>query len=182
MHSLDIRHPAERHSYVCVPALQLHLFQTQVELVITRVGDKVCSSCERSLPYTAFNNCVAKRDGLQAYCRSCQSDTGRQDRNSPVVRRRKNELHRRYRRERPEWHRRLGRAHRAASRLAAPDRCEDCGRAGPLHAHHDDHDYGQQVEWLCPRCHAGRHPECRTVTSRRARWAWSWLFPVERAS
>jgi ribosomal protein S27AE len=38
-------------------------------------------------------------------------------------------------------------------RLVRPDRCEQCGEAGKLQAHHEDHGRPLDVEWLCGECH-----------------------------
>jgi excinuclease UvrABC ATPase subunit len=41
----------------------------------------------------------------------------------------------------------------------APGRCETCGGADKLEAHHEDYRRPLEVTWLCTRCHGNRHRE-----------------------
>lgn len=38
---------------------------------------KKCSKCKRELPVTEFNKSIKSKDGLQSYCKSCQSEAAR---------------------------------------------------------------------------------------------------------
>jgi hypothetical protein len=42
---------------------------------------------------------------------------------------------------------------KATGRLKPPARCQNCGAAGPLQAHHPDHAKRTEVTWLCSSCH-----------------------------
>lgn len=49
-----------------------------------------------------------------------------------------------------------------SGRVVKPDRCQECGaRPRPflLRAHHPDHASPLDVEWLCSKCHGGKHFE-----------------------
>lgn len=48
---------------------------------------------------------------------------------------------------------------RRAGRLIPAKKCENCGRSGRLHAHHDDYYKPLVVRWLCPRCRGVLHKE-----------------------
>jgi hypothetical protein len=149
---------------------------------------KECTCCRLVLPRVAFNACSGKPDGLQAYCRRCQSIHSYGDRRSPRVQQRRREL---WRRPRPHEDRtqRLARerAHRLVAaavdsrELARPPECEQCGDSAATQAHHEDYGRPLEVVWLCPSCHAHRHPESRRTTARRRRWAIP-MFPSMRAA
>lgn len=44
-------------------------------------------------------------------------------------------------------------------RMTKPDSCEDCGRGGAIHGHHDDYAKPLDVRWLCAVCHSQWHQE-----------------------
>lgn len=46
-----------------------------------------------------------------------------------------------------------------AGRIVRPERCEECGEAGPIHTHHDDYTKPLDVRWLCHRCHRQLHTQ-----------------------
>ncbi len=60
-----------------------------------------------------------------------------------------------------EKRRAQGRLNRAlgTGRIVRPLFCEDCGKGGRLHAHHDDYSQALNVRWLCPKCHKAAHME-----------------------
>lgn len=41
--------------------------------------------------------------------------------------------------------------------IARQARCEECGKAGKMHGHHDDYSKPLAVRWLCPPCHNAWH-------------------------
>src|SRR5512146_1539806 len=67
-------------------------------------------------------------------------------------------MRRRWKANHAERNRAHGAVHKAIKRghLVRPDRCENCGTAAPVEAHHW-HGYGREhildVQWLCHRCH-----------------------------
>jgi hypothetical protein len=42
-------------------------------------------------------------------------------------------------------------------RLIKPKACEDCGKEGRLHGHHEDYSELLDVVWVCVPCHKARH-------------------------
>lgn len=46
-------------------------------------------------------------------------------------------------------------------KIKRPDTCENCGKDGKLHAHHEDYSLPLDVVWLCPKCHKQRHSEIK---------------------
>jgi hypothetical protein len=46
--------------------------------------------------------------------------------------------------------------------LTRPDRCDDCGKVGPVDAHHDPERYDEPLHieaWVCRSCHKARHKQ-----------------------
>lgn len=42
-------------------------------------------------------------------------------------------------------------------RISKPDKCQDCGEGGVIHAHHDDYAKPLEVRWVCAYCHKRYH-------------------------
>lgn len=122
-------------------------------------------------PLSAFSKHKLGRYGLRPRCRECSASEGVAYRSRTVEHRA--EYNARWKREHPENHRIYNAAwiernpektaaHSAVRRavergdLVRPASCQDCGVIGAVHAHHPDHSKLLDVEWLCPRCHAGR--------------------------
>jgi hypothetical protein len=51
--------------------------------------------------------------------------------------------------------------------LVRPDRCE-CGRIGPVDAHHDDYSKPLSIRWLCRGCHSAHHRTVQKETPPRS--------------
>jgi ribosomal protein S27AE len=51
----------------------------------------------------------------------------------------------------------------AAGKIQRPHRCEECGAAKKVDAHHDDYHKALDVRWLCRQCHATFHRLTRTL-------------------
>jgi len=51
-------------------------------------------------------------------------------------------------------------------RVKKPARCQICGRAGRIEAHHGDYTKPFYVIWLCPKCHSTVHPHYRAPNLR----------------
>ena len=136
---------------------------------------KKCTRCAEMLPLTEFSPCRHGKYGRYCRCKRCQALVSRIRRAQGDGSR---DAHRRWRRRNrgvaaaaaQRWKQRHPvklRAHYAVRAavlgglLHPPDRCEDCGRAGRVVAHHADYSRPLEVEWLCPRCHARRHVDQR---------------------
>lgn len=69
------------------------------------------------------------------------------------------EARRRWRKRNPEKVRARMVFYRAvfAGKILRPKRCTQCGVKCRPHGHHTDYSKPLAVEWLCPKCHKGRH-------------------------
>jgi hypothetical protein len=47
--------------------------------------------------------------------------------------------------------------------IIRPEKCQACGNAAPLQAHHTDYSLPYEVIWLCRPCHNKQHPNRITV-------------------
>lgn len=147
---------------------------------------KPCSCCGKTLPLEAFYAHPMMADGHLNKCKECVRAYMRK-RNAEIMadparaplemERHRRKAKRQYREKRAAgtWQRseaattyrirypERGAAHVAVNRavregrLVKPDACEDCGRALPLHGHHDDYSRPLDVRWLCVDCHFLRH-------------------------
>lgn len=133
-------------------------------------AEKRCPGCEQTLAASEFPANRGNRDGLHAYCLSCNrakqaAERARRGEDYREMRRRYRATpegraaYLKYRKEHPtKWA-----AHKAAQaaikdgRLVRPDRCEQCGETGMIDSHHDDYAQPLEVRWLCRWCHQAWH-------------------------
>ena len=136
---------------------------------------KTCTRCGAMLPLTEFSPCSHGECGRYSRCKRCQALISRirraQGDGSREAQRRWRDLHRadasaaaqRWKQRHPARER----AHYAVRAavlgglLRRPERCEGCGRAARVVAHHTDYARPLEVEWLCRWCHARRHVDLR---------------------
>lgn len=115
---------------------------------------KKCTRCREIKPVAAFAKTAKAKDGLQYYCRICQSEyykAWRINRTSPTNS------------NNPKQKSASDKVYRAVKRgdLIKPDQCENrtpnC--IGRINAHHDDYNKPFEVRWLCDGCHRTWHLE-----------------------
>jgi hypothetical protein len=128
---------------------------------------KRCSRCGETKPREQFRLNATSHDGLQSYCKPCQIENNRiwRERNPKVGARAKlttaeqRAVKERFWQNNPgsrSAHRSLYKAVRSG-RVLRPENCEKCGKAGRLHAHHEDYSRPLDVHWLCVTCHRRLH-------------------------
>ena len=139
---------------------------------------KTCQGCGVALPMSEFyqgnpkcKTCVIARvreyrkknlEKIKDYDRRRSQLPHRQKQNNENSRRMRREIperilanNQRWRKKNPEKYR----AHCAVNnalrdgRIKRKVRCEDCGKKGPLHKHHEDYSKPMEVIWLCVPCH-----------------------------
>ena len=131
---------------------------------------KTCSKCLVEKDESEFSKHLARKDGLQPYCKPCANKSVAQwmKDNPDKARarvdrwqsRNRDAIHERDRKRRAE-HPEKGIARRRV-RSAIRDgvlvrkACEVCG-ALRTHAHHDDYSKPLDVRWLCPIHHSAHH-------------------------
>lgn len=64
--------------------------------------------------------------------------------------------------------------------LNRPDRCERCGEAGPVQAHHDDYANPLDVEFLCASCHGREHADLVSGSDPRSEMLGVRVTPEEK--
>lgn len=79
--------------------------------------------------------------------------------NLEILRKRKAELERGYRKEKPLEFKARKSIYYALKRkkLNKPEECQMCNKAKPLEAHHKDYNKPLDVIWVCKECHGGIH-------------------------
>ncbi len=126
-----------------------------------QMDEKECVHCGQVKDLGDFYKNKKAKDGLASWCRVCTDTFAAAYRKSHPerVKETQRQRHIRWRAENPEK-RRANKAVRRAiksGKLVRPDKCEDCGGLPPIEAHHDDYSKVLDVDWLCRRCHVGRH-------------------------
>lgn len=122
---------------------------------------KVCSRCKRSEPVSAFSKATNRKDGLQNYCKPCDSKAGKDWRNEN--RERANAFQRLWRSENPDKVREYGRKSYLQIRYGLTEddylkmvsdregKCDICGEVLELFVDHC-HDTGYVRGLLCNLC------------------------------
>lgn len=135
----------------------------------------LCPNCKRWLPASSYYTSKRTPNGLTSECRNCHIRTAIRTRDKENTNRIRRESMRRARAKDPEKYRERERI--AAKKrpkddkyyarqitnlalklgiLQKPDKCEKCGLAKKLTAHHEDYMKPLEVEWLCYECHGNR--------------------------
>jgi len=142
---------------------------------------KRCARCLTIKPRAKFNSHKGRKDGLQAYCKQCQSAIYKDRRESHL------EINRKYclkhkdriREYKRKWaadrckdeDAQVKMAARSAVRNAVrrgeikkPKKCFDCGEVKRLEQHHflgyaEENHF--DIVWLCKRCHESKHSRGR---------------------
>lgn len=119
---------------------------------------KVCSKCKRELPVENFAKRPKTRDGLQYYCRECDSAAHKKWFRSNKSK----EKYLKYQAEKQtawaEANKIKTAAHRAAKAISlVGKKCERCGEKQKLHRHHRDYNKPLEVVILCQPCHEKEH-------------------------
>lgn len=135
---------------------------------------KTCFKCNQTKPLSEFYRHKGMKDGHLGKCKKCATADVRRHR---IVSERPREYDRERYRENPARReaaarrgKKLYRAHPEKTRartalgnalrdgkIQRPDKCEICQTETRLHGHHEDYSEPLNVEWLCPKCHHGRH-------------------------
>lgn len=133
---------------------------------------KRCTKCRQFRILPEFGRAPRNRDGRHSWCSTCMAAKTRRhyqqnlracrESNRQRYDQNKDDYARRFR-EWAEAHPGGNRArqivHRAlrSGLLVKPDRCERCGEARELVAHHDDYSQALEVRWWCRSCHRRNH-------------------------
>lgn len=122
------------------------------------VTESWCSRCQAMRPASEFAR-SSTRGGLQALCRSHQTEAMREYRA-----RNKGKETERYRTD-PDYRMKVRAQKRVAMRKArgklTPEACERCG-AAVAEARHEDYAQPDAIRWLCEKCHGAEHyPEAQ---------------------
>lgn len=104
------------------------------------------------------------KDGPEAICKSCKSIKFKERRKAPGFR----ESHREYERNKKRNEDRVKLKARRdvrqaiiSGRMKRPESCQECGSVSEIHGHHIDYTRPLDVDWLCAKCHSGRHAKLR---------------------
>ena len=121
---------------------------------------KACSKAANKDYYLSENGRKVVEEGVARYL---ETDRGKEARRKAVANYNKSKAHKenveRYRSRNPE----KVIAHAAVKNMVRrkgfekPSKCELCGDESRLDGHHHDYSMVEDVEWLCRRCHNGRH-------------------------
>ena len=125
---------------------------------------KTCSRCRAPKERAEFRANRCQPDGLNHYCKPCQTAAGREYRRrypekgrAAVARYRERYGRRPEDRIKRTARERVRKAVRAG-KLVKPSACPDCGTEGVMiHAHHADYARPLDVRWACASCHGYIH-------------------------
>lgn len=122
---------------------------------------KTCSRCGETKPLWSFYRQAIQSDGFAPHCKACHKAayTDRAWNKSEKGIAASREASKRWYRKNPEKHRahRLLKYHVLVGHIIKPEKCQECGAATPLDAHHHDYAKPFDVRWLCRSCHKNEH-------------------------
>lgn len=107
---------------------------------------KTCTKCGEDKPLDQYNTRDDRLSGYRSECKKCQwkvQDLRKKKNYDPVKRRTYCAV----------------RYALITGNITKPDSCEICNQKKKVIAHHQDHSYKLDVNWLCYRCHNKIH-EC----------------------
>jgi hypothetical protein len=139
----------------------------------TPVDGKTCGRCKAFKPASEFWPAPRLKLGVAFYCKECEREHRKRRRQTNVARYRE--------RAREQYDRKVARGQATKGHSAAPvdpvkrrarnmaqgairrgiivrpSSCQDCGKVGATHAHHEDYSRPLDVVFVCYRCHGRRH-------------------------
>lgn len=132
--------------------------------------EKECFKCHRTLDITEFYAHPKMKDGHLNKCKDCTKkdvseryrlvfeDRAEYEKKRNKTKKRKEQVRlytKRAREKSPEKYRAHNLVASAIKRglLAKPSVCSICGKAGIIHAHHEDYEKPLDIVWVCARCH-----------------------------
>lgn len=146
--------------------------------------EKKCFKCNAIKPLSDFYRHKMMADGHVNKCKECNKNDVRANRRDKIEYYRSYDAKRcrdqfrlacryeyisEYRARNPDKYK----AHCAVSnavrdgKIVKPDVCPECNcktRSIEMHAHHTDYSKPLDVDWMCARCHATRHPRILLLT------------------
>ncbi len=137
-------------------------------IVLRETKMKYCPKCRVEKRLSEFNKKRRAKDGLQYWCRRCQSSEAskgvsrksqqryRQTGKGKVVGQKKSQKHRQLN---PEKTKAINAINHAitAGKLTRPSVCESCFNERFTEGHHEDYSKPLDVDWLCKECHIDLH-------------------------
>jgi len=141
-----------------------------IRSIASRDGRKVCSKCNRRLPYAMFRVDELHSDGYRSECRDCQSaqqhqywlDNGERCRERMRARA-SAPANKQARKDHATRHRMINRQKNRARSLAntalengvlRKEPCYFCGSTDRIEMHHPDYSLPFGIYWLCKTCHS----------------------------
>ena len=129
------------------------------------ISTKVCSSCGKEKPFTAFGKENLSIDRLRHSCKSCFREYYKKNREKNLAWQKAIPLETRmkyiqkYDDKNPEKKKARVLVNKALydGELSKPKHCTVCGKEEKLDGHHEDYNKPLEVDWLCRACHKHKH-------------------------